>query len=147
MRPSGRSIDWLTLLGILIGLGIAIYLTIVHYRGDLLVCGVAGDCHTVQSSEYAKVGPIPVAILGVMLMGTLLVLWLVRVAGPARAEWTVGIGLVLLVAAVAAEAYLTWVEIWVIEAICQWCVVFAIILSALLVLEAIRYWRLDSVTN
>lgn len=137
-------LDWLSLCGIAIGLGIAIYLVVVHYRDDLLVCGVGGDCHTVQQSDYATVGPIPVAVLGVMLMGTLLVLWLTRLVRPDFAVESTGIGLVLLVAGVAAEGYLTYVEIWVIEAICQWCVAFAIILVILLVIEFVRFWRLEA---
>lgn len=146
-RSRAGRLEWASLSGILIGLGIAIYLTIVHYRDDLLVCGVAGDCHTVQQSRYASVGSIPVAILGVLLMGTLLVLWLIRAVRPDLGELITGIGLVLLVAAVAAEGYLTWVEIWVIDAICQWCVAFAITLVLLLVLEFVRFWRLEAILD
>jgi uncharacterized membrane protein len=129
------------LLGILAGLAVAIYLTTVHYQEGLLVCGVGGDCHTVQSSDYATVGPIPVALLGVGLMGTLLGLWLLRWWRPDLQEATTVASFVLLVAAVASEGYLTWVELFVIDAICQWCVIFAVVLVLLLIIEGIRLWR------
>ena len=49
-----------------IGLGIASYLTIVHYAGDTPVCAIAHGCATVQKSDYAKLAGIPVALLGVI---------------------------------------------------------------------------------
>ena len=49
-----------------IGLGIATYLTIVHYAGDAPVCAIAHGCATVQKSDYAKLAGIPVALLGVI---------------------------------------------------------------------------------
>ena len=46
------------------GLAIATYLTIVHYAGGDPVCAIAHGCATVQSSAYAKLAGIPVALLG-----------------------------------------------------------------------------------
>lgn len=135
-------LDLVSLIGILAGLGIAVYLLIVHYRDDLLVCGVGGDCHAVQQSSYATIGPIPVALLGVLLMGALLVLWLARYVRPEQAFAATSLSFAFLLAGVVSEGYLTYLEIWVIEAICQWCVAFAIVLVLLLVAETIRLWRL-----
>jgi uncharacterized membrane protein len=39
------------------------------------------------------------------------------------------------------SAYLTYVEIWLIEAICQWCVISAIITLAIFLIEAWRAWQ------
>ena len=47
-----------------IGLGIATYLTIVHYAGGAPVCAIAHGCETVQKSDYAKLAGVPVALLG-----------------------------------------------------------------------------------
>ena len=49
-----------------IGLGIATYLTIVHYAGDAPVCAIAHGCATVQKSDYAKLAGVPVALLGMI---------------------------------------------------------------------------------
>lgn len=138
-------LDLVSLIGVLAGLGIAVYLLIVHYRDDLLVCGVGGDCHAVQQSSYATIGPIPVALLGVLLMATLLSLWLLRFMRPELAFAATGLSFALLLAGVVSEGYLTYLEIWVIEAICQWCVAFAVVLVILLAAESIRLWRLGLV--
>ena len=47
------------------GLGIATYLTVVHYAGGEPVCAVAHGCATVQKSDYAQLAGVPVALLGV----------------------------------------------------------------------------------
>ena len=44
-----------------IGLGIATYLTVVHYAGDAPVCAIAHGCATVQKSDYAMLAGVPVA--------------------------------------------------------------------------------------
>src|SRR4051795_9992167 len=50
----------------LAGLGIATYLTVVHYAGGSPVCAIAHGCATVQKSDYASLAGIPVAVLGVI---------------------------------------------------------------------------------
>ena len=60
----------------LVGLGIAAYLTIVHYAGGSPVCAIAHGCETVQHSSYAKLGGVPVALLGMLgYVGILASLW------------------------------------------------------------------------
>ena len=50
----------------LAGLGIAGYLTAVHYSGGTPVCAVAHGCATVQHSDYASLAGVPVAVLGLL---------------------------------------------------------------------------------
>ena len=54
------------------GLGIAAYLTVVHYTGAAPACAIAHGCEVVQSSAYAKLAGVPVALLG--LIGYALIL-------------------------------------------------------------------------
>ena len=60
----------------LVGLGVAGYLTYVHYAGVKVLCLSSGGCETVQASRYAKLAGIPVAVLGlggyVLLLGSAL---------------------------------------------------------------------------
>ena len=49
-----------------IGLGIAGYLTYVHYAGIHVLCAASGGCETVQTSSYAKLAGIPVPVLGLL---------------------------------------------------------------------------------
>ena len=112
-----------------IGLAVAGYLTIVHYAGAEPVCALSGSCEKVQSSEYAKLGGIPVALLG--LLGYAAILVSLAVARGERGRLArvgmtaVGFGF---------SAYLTYLELFVIDAICQWCVASAILMTALFAL-------------
>ena len=107
----------------LLGLAISAYLTWVHYAGIEPVCTIGG-CERVQSSDYAELLGIPVAVLGVV--GYAAILASLR----ARVELTAVLGFV----AVDFSAYLTWAEVFKIEAICQWCVASALTSLAIAVL-------------
>jgi uncharacterized membrane protein len=119
----------------LVGVGIAGYLTYVHYEGLKVLCLSSGGCETVQSSRYAKLDGVPVAVLGLLgyvgILGSLLVRGeLGRVAGFAIA--LIGFGF---------SMYLTYRELFTIKAICQWCVSSAVLMTILAVLTAIRAVR------
>ncbi|CAN5607083.1 hypothetical protein BH09CHL1_BH09CHL1_02300 [soil metagenome] len=127
------------LLGV-VAVGIAAYLTVVHYQHDLLVCSTGG-CETVQSSKYATIGPIPIAILGLASSVTMLGAALLRIF---RRDLVVPATVVIFALAAIGfgyELYLTYVEIWVLDAICQWCVAFACVTTIWMVLEARRLWE------
>lgn len=109
-----------------IGVAVASYLTWVHYAGLEPFCvGGGGGCERVQSSEYAELFGIPVAVLG---LGGYLTL-LATLALPEELSRMAG-GFVALTGA-AFSLYLTYVEIAEIQAICQWCVVSAVLMLAL----------------
>ena len=112
----------------LLGLAISIYLTWVHYAGIEPVCTGISDCERVQTSEYADLVGIPVAVLGIAGYAAILVSLRMRVEVTA----------LLAYLAVAFSAYLTWAEVFKIEAICQWCVGSALMALAIAVLATLR---------
>jgi uncharacterized membrane protein len=117
----------------LLGLAVAGYLTYVHYAELEPICaGGGGGCERVQNSSYAELAGIPVALLG--LIGYALILASLWVPGEAG---RLG-GAVLALAGFGFSAYLTWLELFEIDAICQWCVVSAVLMSALAVSTS---WR------
>jgi uncharacterized membrane protein len=116
----------------LIGLGIASYLTYVHYAGLHPLCLASGGCEKVQSSHWSKLAGIPVATIG--LVGYAAILALLFVPGEAGLA---GIALVALVG-FGFSAYLTYAELFRIHAVCQWCVASAVLMTALAVLTVIR---------
>ena len=116
----------------LAGLGIATYLTVVHYAGGEPVCAVAHGCATVQASDYAKVGGVPVALLGVFGYVGLLVALL----RDGEAWRTVAAFISL--AGLAFSAWLTYVEVGILDAICIWCVGSAICMALLSALTVAR---------
>lgn len=118
----------------LAGLGVATYLTAVHYSGGEPVCAVGHGCQTVQESEYADIAGVPVALIG--LIGYVAILLSLVVL---RGETGRLARVAMTVVGFAFSAYLTYLELFVIDAICQWCVASAVIMTALLVLAVVDF--------
>jgi len=116
----------------LAGLGIAAYLTIVHYTGAEPVCAVAHGCATVQQSEYAELAGVPVAVLG--LGGYLAILATLAREGEA---WRTATAFLAL-AGFGFSAWLTYVEVVRLDAICIWCVGSALCMTLLAALSVAR---------
>jgi uncharacterized membrane protein len=123
-RAGLLSLSGLTLLLSVVGAGIAGYLTYVHYDESVLVCTAGGGCHTVQQSAYATIGPIPIAMLGLGMFLTLGALALVRILDwkAISADTAVMLSWGITLSALLYYAYLVYVELFVLEAVCQWCV-------------------------
>jgi uncharacterized membrane protein len=122
----------------LVGLGVAAYLTYVHYEDIKPVCGLGGDCQKVQTSQWSELGGLPVALIG--LIGYSLILASLFVPGEAG---RVG-GAFLALIGFAFSAYLTYRELFSIDAICPWCVVSACLMTLLAVLTATRLVRAEA---
>lgn len=118
----------------LIGLGIATYLTYVHYAHLKPICATGG-CETVQNSKYAKFVGVPVPVLG--LIGWITILGSLLVPGDIGRAMTALFALF----GFGFSAYLTYLELFKIEAICQWCVGNAVVMTIVAVLAVVRLWR------
>lgn len=120
------------------GTGIAGYLTWVHYSGLEPVCvGGGGGCERVQASGWAELAGVPVALLGLLAyLAILASLALPEEPGRTAAAFVslVGFGF---------SAWLTYVELFEIEAICQWCVASAVVMTALAVVSLTRFLRAE----
>lgn len=134
-------LDALSLTLALAGLALAAYLTVAHYDRGALVCAV-GDCHAVQSSDFATVLGLPVAGWGAAMYAALAGLGGLRIARPGLRWPATYVALLVAFAGALYSAYLTWVELSVLRAICQWCVVSALLVVGLLLTEATQAWRL-----
>lgn len=129
-----RVIQLLTIPGLLI----AFYLWLFHNGSLIAVCGPSAwdDCGAVSGPDapFSTVGPFPVAAIGFAGYAAIfLIIWLrawVNVIDDYLPEILVGlIGIAFLF-----SVYLTGLELFVIHAICRYCVVSAIIVTVMLVL-------------
>ena len=123
------------------GVGVAGYLTYTHYNQGALVCAV-GNCHAVQTSQYAQIGPVPIAIFGLAMYVAVIVLGVARWRRPDVLSTATMGAFTLALAGTVYAAYLTYLEIDVIHAICQWCVTSAILTAGILVAEGIGTYRI-----
>ncbi|MGZ4334168.1 MAG: vitamin K epoxide reductase family protein [Gaiellaceae bacterium] len=99
----------------LVGVGIAAYLTYVHYAHTAPIC-TTGGCERVQKSKYAELAGVPVALLGLVAYLVLIGLAFVRGVEAATA------GVFVAIVGVAFSGYLLWAQLGPIGAICQWCI-------------------------
>ncbi len=133
---SERRLRRLIALVALIGLGVAAYLTYVHYAELEPICaGGGGGCEKVQNSSYAELAGIPVAVLG--LIGYALILASLWVPGESGRL----AGTLLALVGFGFSAYLTWAELFEIDAICQWCVASAVLMTILAIATSLRLLR------
>jgi uncharacterized membrane protein len=115
------------------GIGVAAYLTWVHYHPEALVCTRGGGCETVQRSHYAVLLGVPIAIYGLVAWAAVLALTLLD--SPTARMLVAAIALVSTVFAV----YLVVLQVAVIDAVCIWCLANDVVLVPLLaVLAALR---------
>ena len=117
-----------------VGFFVALYLWL-HNIGVIgeLKCG-SGGCETVQASVYARMAGVPVAFVGVIGYAAIFAVAYVGL----QPAWAARRGPTLLLAALAAggvlfTGYLTYLELFVIHAICRWCVTSAAIIVAICV--------------
>jgi uncharacterized membrane protein len=136
---SDRALARAMLVLALAGAAIAGYLTYVHYAGIQPFCaGGGGACERVQTSRYAELGGVPVALLG--LAGYLAIAGALALIPASAARPAVAF---LALAGAGFSAYLTYLELFEIDAICQWCVASAIVMGLLAVLAVTRLLRVD----
>ena len=117
------------------------YLTAIHYDEGLLVCGLS-ECHTVQASDYAEILGVPVALLGLGMYMAVLALVAVRRLRPGLTVVATAATFGLALAGAIFAGYLTYVEVFVLQAVCQWCVVSAVLTVLLLLTEGVLVGRL-----
>jgi len=117
----------------LAGIGVAAYLTWVHYDEGALVCVAGGGCETVQQSSYAEIAGLPVALLG--LVSYAIVLGLIVWDTPYARLGAASLAFIGL----AFSVYLLVLQLFVIDAVCVWCLANDVLIApALAVLTALR---------
>ncbi len=132
---SDRRLRLAALVLALAGLGVATYLTYVHYKGINPACGLGANCVKVQTSEWSKLAGVPVAVLG--LVGYVLILVSLFVPG----EVGLMMGALVALTGFGFSAYLTYRELFTIHAICEWCVSSAVLLTLLAIITTVRLLR------
>jgi uncharacterized membrane protein len=126
----------------LLGLFLSAYLYLYKIgRIGSLACG-AGGCETVQQSPWSRFAGLEVSLIGVAGYAGLLLVSLVALQpGPSSRRWPTTLLLLLSGLGVAFTAYLTYLELFVIHAICRWCVGSAVIILSIFILALLALRR------
>ncbi len=116
-----------------LGVGVATYIAIAESGGGSPICLAGGTgCRTVAESSYSHVAGINIAIFGAI--GYLLLLATAFFANDLARFG----GFVVSLGGFGYSIFLTYIEIFKIEAICQWCVASAVLMTILFLLSATR---------
>jgi uncharacterized membrane protein len=116
----------------------SIYLTWIKLANATYACSNIGDCEAVNTSRYSEVAGVPIAALGAAAYAAILLLLLLDRRPSERSE-QLRLGVFgLTLTGTLYSAYLTYVEVAILRAICPFCVASEVILAALLVLSILR---------
>jgi uncharacterized membrane protein len=133
---SARTLRIALIVLAVIGLGVASYLTYVHYAGIKPACTAGESCTKVQTSVYSKLLGVPVALIGLIGYVAILASLLAPEGEGSRlasmAFTLVGFGF---------SAYLTYRELFTIHAVCEWCASSAVIMTVMTALSTWRFLR------
>jgi uncharacterized membrane protein len=135
---AGLALFWASFILACLGFLDATYLLVYKFTGNTGMCWGSGGCHDVNFSPYSELGGIPVSLFGMIafltIAGILLSESRIIIVKENGALAIFGISL----AGVAFTGYLTWLEIYVIHAICPFCVAAAVIIALIFILALIR---------
>ena len=122
-----------------VGLVVSGYLSVVELGGGVPACGPIKGCEEVALSEYAWIGPIPVAVFGVLLSVALLSLalawWRTEIYGFLLAHY--GLSLV----GVIFDGYFLYLQVYVIGAVCIWCLTYEVSLLVRFLIAFVVWYR------
>lgn len=108
------------------GIVLSLYLTINYFKGsDISYCITGTDCDVVKKSAFSKIFGIPVSALGILGYGAIIISTLTSLSKKNR--WN--LLFVFSTLGLAFSAYLTYVELFIIKAVCSFCVASAIIIT------------------
>jgi len=146
-RPHDRRrwgwIETATAMLVALGFLVSLYLTWIKLTNNTAACAGIGDCDAVNSSRYAEVAGIPIALVGMMgylAIGCALV---AELRWP-QANWSLRLGVFgMALAGTLYSAYLTYVEVAVLHAVCPYCVISAICMVGILILSVLRLRAAD----
>lgn len=123
----------------LVGIGVSGYLTWAHLANQAVACGQSPDCDIVQQSIYSEVAGVPIALFGLLAYLALTGLAMAYGRLPEVMNGYVPLALFgISLAGVLYSAYLTYLELFVIRAVCRWCVASAALMKLVLVLSALE---------
>lgn len=130
-----------------IGFSDALYLAVKHYKGDVPNCSFFGGCNLVAQSIYSEIFGVPVALIGVI--GYLSIFFLALRYLDVFYDWILRLIVLFCFFAFTASCWFMYLQIFVIQKICLYCIVSATTSTILFVLGIALYFtsRVDENNN
>ena len=127
---------------VIVGLLVSIYMTIYKFTSNETMCLGSGDCSTVNSSRYAQVNGVPVAVIGLAGYGAILAVHVMeRQPGFFKENGALMIfGLSLT--GFLFTVYLIYIEAVILKAYCPFCITSQVAMTIIFIISITRLIRL-----
>ncbi len=139
--PSDALLRRLQIVFSAIGLLVAIYLIYIKFYPASTLCVGTGGCEAVNTSAYSEIRGVPIAIFGALAYAFLLATLLFEKRAALVTEWGPMLVFGVSLIGVLYSAYLTYIEVAVLHAICPYCVTSAVMLTLIFILSIFRIRR------
>ncbi len=140
--PSRRPWLWASLVLSLAGIGVSGYLAYKRVAGGSLVCTRWADCDVVNNSVYSLLFGIPVSFIGLAGYLALLAAAVVAILTAGKTQRAILLlGFLMALGGFGFSIWLTYVEVYIIEALCAWCLASAAIITLLAIVDGIGLWQ------
>ena len=132
---------WTSILISIIGAMDAIYLLVLKLSNNNAMCLGSGDCAAVNASRYSEVYGIPVSLFGILAYLAILGILALESRPRFFKENSNLLVFGLSLAGVLFSAYLTYLEFFVLHAICPFCIISAIAITIIFIISLIRLFH------
>jgi uncharacterized membrane protein len=116
----------------------ALYLWIYKISNNDKMCLGSGDCATVNYSPYSEIYGIPVALLGLLTYLAILAILLLEASWKPAGKYGSYLVFGMAVVGILFSAYLTFIEFFIIDAVCPFCIISAIVITLIFIFSIIR---------
>jgi len=133
-----KKLTWVSLILTVLGVLDSTYLLIYKISNNKAMCLGSGECSTVNASRYSEINGIPISLLGIIAYLLILALLILEIRKNLSSDnsnlMVFGISLV----GVLFSAYLTYIELFVIHAVCPFCVISAIVITLIFIISIVK---------
>ena len=135
---SSSKLRLVSIIAAVLGLLDSLYLSWIKFSNKTSICAGIGECEIVNTSRYSEIGGIPIAVLGA---GAYLFIIFLLVLETRSKDWAENSPLYVFGASLVGvlySAFLTYVEIAILHAICPFCVISAILILIIFIISILR---------
>ncbi len=136
-----RKLYWGAILAAMAGIAISIYMTIFKLTDNAAMCLGNGGCSVVNASSYSAINGIPLGVFGIIGFGAIALTLFLENRHPLLRQYGNLLAMGMALAGTLYSAYLTYLEFYVIKAVCPFCISSATAISLAFIFTLTRFIR------
>lgn len=134
-----KKLSIIAVVASIIGFLDSAYLSYVKFSHTPIYCTPGlGDCSSVQNSQWSEIWGIPIAILGALAYLALLGIFLFEKKNRLLAKYADYLLFGISFFGFLYSLFLTYLEFFVIHALCQWCILSALCMTIIFIVTIVR---------